>query len=346
MVDIRTPTVPTLAGCFSSDGYTHDAQCVVYNGPDVAHVGQEICFNSNEDTMTIVDVTNKSAPIQLSRTGYSGDGYTHQAWLTEDQRYLLVDDELDESNFGHNTYTYVWDVADLEAPLLLGHFTSPTPAIDHNQYVKNNVVFQANYRSGLRILRLDDLANAQLSQVGYFDIYPANDTANFNGAWSVYPYFPSGNVVVSGIEQGLFVLRPNLCTVPAVPTSLAATPNGDQQIDLSWSGSGTAGNQFAVERAPGGCGGTFETLAQGLAVASYSDTGASGGITYGYRAREQDATGLLLLRDVGLRRGGDDRRLHRAADLPRPHQRDERRGDLDAESILPGRRSRRSAPGR
>ncbi len=292
MVNIQNPTSPTFAGCFSSDGYTHDTQCLIYAGPDTEHLGQELCFNSNEDTLTIVNVDNKSAPVQISRTGYAGSGYTHQAWLTEDQRYLLVDDELDESHDGHNTYTYIWNVANLEAPQLLGHFTSPTLAIDHNQYVKGNFVFQANYRSGLRILRMDDLAAAQMSQVGYFDIYPSSDSANFNGAWSVYPYFPSGNIVVSGIEQGLFVLRPRLCTVPAVPTGLLAAPGGDHQIDLDWSGSGTAGGLFSVERAPGGCGGTFEPLVQGLTNPSYSDSSASGGITYGYRVREQDATGF------------------------------------------------------
>ena len=61
------PLQPQFVGCFSADGYTHDAQCVIYNGPDTAHVGKEICFASNEDTLTIVDVTNKSAPVMLSQ---------------------------------------------------------------------------------------------------------------------------------------------------------------------------------------------------------------------------------------------------------------------------------------
>lgn len=293
MVNIQSPEAPVFAGCFSADGYTHDTQCVVYAGPDSAHVGDEICFNSNEDTVTVVDVTDKAAPIQLSRTPYAGSGYTHQGWLTEDHRYFLVDDELDESSFGHNTYSYVWDVSNLEQPVLLGHFTSPTAAIDHNQYVRGSYVFQANYRSGLRVLRIDDAASAQLTQIGYFDVYPANDNANFNGAWSVYPYFESGIVVVSGIEQGLFVLRPtNLCEIPIDPTGLAATPNGDNRIDLAWTGSGTAGNTFDLERAFGGCGGTFETLATGLVSPAYSDTTPSGGVTYGYRVRERDDTGF------------------------------------------------------
>ena len=76
MINIQTPTNPASAGCFSGDGYTHDAQCVIYDGPDLDHKRKEICFNSNEDTLTIVDVTNKAGPVMLSRTGYSGSRYT------------------------------------------------------------------------------------------------------------------------------------------------------------------------------------------------------------------------------------------------------------------------------
>lgn len=210
MVDIRRPAAPSFAGCFSADGYTHDTQCVVYNGPDGVYGGKEICFNSNEDTVTIVDVTNKSRPVLLSRTGYAGSAYTHQGWLTEDLRYFLLDDELDEQNFGHRTRTRVWDVSDLDNPVLAEVFDGTTGAIDHNQYVKGGLSYQANYRAGLRIIDATDPATTTLSEVGYFDIYPADDAPEFNGAWSNYPFFASGVVVVSGIEQGLFVLRPTL----------------------------------------------------------------------------------------------------------------------------------------
>jgi choice-of-anchor B domain-containing protein len=295
MVNIQNPQSPTFAGCFSTHGYTHDTQCVVYAGPDTAHVGKEICFSSNgpSEQIGIVDVTNKNAPAVLSSTPYAGSSYPHQGWLTEDHRYFLLDDELDENDFGHNTRTRVWDVSNLELPQLLGHFSSPTPAIDHNQYVRGSYVFQANYRSGLRILRIDDAAQAQLTQVGFFDTYPANDNASFNGAWSVYPYFESGVVIVSSIGEGLFVLQPTgLCSVPTDPTNLAATPNGDNRIDLAWTGSGVSGNTFVVERALGGCGGTFEELTSGLVAPSFSDLTPSGGITYGYRVRERDSSGL------------------------------------------------------
>ncbi len=224
MVDINAPAAPLYAGCFSTDGYTHDAQCVIYNGPDEDYQGQEVCFNSNENTLTIVDVTSKFLPVQLSRTSYLGQRYTHQGWLTEDHAYFLLNDELDEMNNGHNTRTYIWDVQDLNAPVLLGSHLSTAAAIDHNLYVLGNYVYQANYRAGLRILELTDLAGATMTEVGYFDIYPLNNNASFNGAWSNYPYFESGTIIVSGIEQGLFVLRAtNVEEEPAVAIDLQKT---------------------------------------------------------------------------------------------------------------------------
>lgn len=217
MVNIQNPVVPAFAGCFSSDGYSHETQCVLYHGPDAAHANQEVCFNSNEDTLTIVDVTDKSVPVQLSRTGYAGRGYTHQGWLTEDHAHFLINDELDERNFSHNTRTYIWDVSNLDAPILMGFYEFGNPAVDHNLYIRGNHAYESNYRSGLRILDLSGIASASLSEVAFFDVYPADDSPNFNGTWSNYPFFNSGVVIVSGIEQGLFILRPVLAP-PSTPT--------------------------------------------------------------------------------------------------------------------------------
>ena len=227
MIDIRTPTSPTSAGCFSADGHTHDAQCVNYDGPDSDHQGMEICFNSNLDTLTIVDVTNKAAPAMLSRTGYRDSRYAHQGWLTEDQAYFLLDDERDEAYNRDvtNTRTYMWDVSDLDDPALIGFFESTTTSIDHNQYVKGNYTYQSNYQAGLRILDITDIANGNLSEEAFFDVYPGGDSPRLNGAWSNYPFFDSGIVIVSVIEQGLFILRPNF--VDGVNPALAsATVNG------------------------------------------------------------------------------------------------------------------------
>ncbi|MCL4267129.1 MAG: choice-of-anchor B family protein, partial [Anaerolineae bacterium] len=223
MVNIQNPTSPTNAGCFSADGYTHDVQCVIYNGPDVSHQGDEICFAYNEDTVTIVDVTNKAAPVQLSRTPYAGSAYTHQGWLTPDHRYILHDDELDEQSNGHNTRTYIWDAANLEAPILIGNYTAAVAAIDHNLYIKGNYAFEANYRSGLRILDITDVGTpVSITEAAFFDTYPENNNAAFDGAWSNYPYFDSGVVIISDIDRGLFIVRPTLASfnLTAAPTNL------------------------------------------------------------------------------------------------------------------------------
>ena len=292
MIDMHSPLAPTFAGCFSADGYTHDAQCINYDGPDTAFVGHEICFAANEDTVTIVDVSNKSNPLQLARVGYPGFGYTHQGWLTADRRYLLVDDELDEQNDGHNTRTYVWDLQSLTAPHLEFFHDGVTGAADHNLYVHEGYAYQSNYQSGLRILDLSAIDGGTLSEAGFFDTYPANDSANFNGTWSNYPYYESGVVGVSDINRGFFVLQPQLCRAPAAASGLLAQGNGDQRIDLAWTGSATPGATYAVDRILGGCGGsTSETIASGLTATSYSDLAASGQVTYGYRVRSVAASG-------------------------------------------------------
>ena len=207
MVDVSDPLAPTFAGCFSEDGYTHDAQCVIYSGPDPDYQGSSICVASNEDTVTFVDITDPAEPVLLSRAFYPSTAYTHQGWFTEDQRYFIADDEIDESTFQFNTRTLVFDASDLDSPQYVGAHLGPVPAIDHNLYVRGDLVFQANYRSGLRVLRIGDLSEAELTNEAFFDTYPGSDGRGYEGAWNVYPFFPSGNIIVSDRQRGLFVLR-------------------------------------------------------------------------------------------------------------------------------------------
>ncbi|HUF40195.1 MAG TPA: choice-of-anchor B family protein [Anaerolineales bacterium] len=209
-VNLQSPLAPTGAGCFSADGYTHDAQCVNYSGPDTDHQGKEICFASNGDTVTVVDVTDKSNSVILAKEDYPGFDYTHQAWITEDHTYLLLDDEGDEIKYGHKTRTRVWDISNLDNPVLIYFFDSAFNSIDHNLYILDGYAYQSNYTSGLQILDLSNIATGPLIRAGYFDTYIPNNNANFNGSWSNYPFFESGVVVVSDINSGLFILEPNL----------------------------------------------------------------------------------------------------------------------------------------
>lgn len=221
MIDVSNPRRPQDNGCVSEDGYTHDAQCVIYRGPQRDYQGREVCFNFNEDSLTLVDITNRASPRQLSRTTYKGATYTHQGWLaTSDQRYLLLDDELDEQKGtgpaadGHTT-TYIVDVSDLRNPIFTGVYKSPVKSIDHNQYIVDGISFQSNYGSGLRVVNVssivEDDSGAQFKEIGFFDVHPEDDAqggaVTFNGAWSVYPYFKSGHVLVNSIERGIYSVK-------------------------------------------------------------------------------------------------------------------------------------------
>jgi hypothetical protein len=235
-------------------------------------------------------VTDKGNPVTLSSTGYVGSSYTHQSWLTEDQKYLLLDDELDEWDGSHNARTYIFDVSDLDSPKPLGFHEHPLSVIDHNLYVHGNYVYQSDYEAGVRILRIDDLAATALTEVAFFDTYPNGDSPNFNGTWNNYRFAGSGVVIATGIDEGFFVLEPHLCTAPETPANLQASAGGDHVIDLSWDAAASGTASYRVERAQGGCKGTFRTIADQLSEASYSDVDASGQVTYGYRVTAFDGT--------------------------------------------------------
>jgi len=205
IIDITTPINPMFAGCHSTVS-THDTQCVDYQGPDADHLGSEICASSNEDHFEIVDVTTKSAPLTISSRTFPQLGYVHQGWLTDDHQFFLLGDELDELDFGVPTRTHVFNVSDLDAPVYIFAYEAATTSIDHNLYVAGNRVYQANYTTGLRILEFGNLANNEMMEVAFFDTYPASDATEFAGAWSVYPYLPSGTIIVSDTSNGLFIL--------------------------------------------------------------------------------------------------------------------------------------------
>lgn len=221
MLDVSNPSKPQFAGCVNQDGYVHDAQCIIYRGEDVSFQGHEICYNYNEDTLTIVDVTDKWNPVQLSRTPYMGNEYTHQGWIADSGfKMLLLNDEGDEvaavppaSN--QRTTTRIVNVTDITNPTFSGIYQSPVKAIDHNLYVIDGVAYQSNYNSGLRIIDVSsaergDFTGSEFREIGFFDCYPeddANPMVRFVGSWSVYPYFKSQILILNSIERGVFALK-------------------------------------------------------------------------------------------------------------------------------------------
>ena len=217
MVDINDPLNPVFAGCFAhpntgrrGTGNSHDTQCVIYHGPDEEYRGREICVNSNETALSVADVTDKDNPVAISSAAYPAIAYAHQGWLTEDHRYFYSNDELDEVNgLVEATRTLVWDLEDLDDPILLTEYYSDTQATDHNLYIRGNRLYMTNNRAGLRVLDISDPESPV--EVGHFDTTPwSADESGFDGTWSVYPYFESGTVVISSRREGLFIVKPRM----------------------------------------------------------------------------------------------------------------------------------------
>ena len=233
MVDIRNPKSPTFAGCYANDGYTHDVQCLTYTGPDQDHQGAEICFGSNGETFSIVDVSDKNVPVRLGKIfTYPQRSFVHQGWLNKDQAVFFLGDEADERNFGSNTRTLMIDVNDLDNPVFMGAHLHSTSVIDHNMYVKGNYLYQANYLGGLRVLQIDQSQGTSLTEVGYFDTVPEADSKTFDGAWNVYPFFDNDTIVVSDVSNGLFILRASL------PDDNATSAPLNGQISGIWTSEG------------------------------------------------------------------------------------------------------------
>ena len=207
MINIDDPKNPEFIGCSAvQERGIHDTQCVIYRGPDERYQGREICFNSRGRNFQIEDVTDKDNPVNVSSPSSPNPAYIHQGWLTEDHRYFFQDDEADViAGNAETTRTLIWDVSDLEDPVLVREFMGSMPASAHNLYIRDDLMYQANYLYGLHVLDISDPENPR--EVGYFDTAPYKEGSGFGGAWSNYPFFPSGTVIVTSMQEGLFVLK-------------------------------------------------------------------------------------------------------------------------------------------
>lgn len=216
-LDDPTSLVSVYKPANNRSQYTHDAssmvitderkdnQCV--NGSDHC----EVMFDFNENNFQLWDKTQNSTPAKLSTTSYSNASYVHSGWYTEDKLLMLVHDELDEQDFDLNTTLRLFDITDLTAPSLLSIWTGDTRAIDHNGYVRGNRYYMSNYERGVTVLDITD--PTQPLEAGFFDTYPISDNSSFHGAWGVYPFLPSGNILVSDINSGLYILKDNTLDV-------------------------------------------------------------------------------------------------------------------------------------
>ncbi|MSR69165.1 MAG: choice-of-anchor B family protein [Phycisphaerales bacterium] len=215
---LANPAVPTYVGAWSAK-YTHDG--AVFTWPTGPYAGREIllaCGGLNggqtETGLDILDITDKANIVVIGRATYPNAAYCHQGWISPDYKYFYINDEIDEANFGVLCQTKIIDIQNLAAPFLAGTYSNGQVSVDHNLYIKGNDLFASNYKSGLRIYDITNRTSP--SERAWFDTYPTENATGYAGLWSNYPYFPSGTVIGSDIQRGLFVW-----TVGAAPLTIA-----------------------------------------------------------------------------------------------------------------------------
>lgn len=210
IVDVSDPSNPTLAGSWDEHD-VHDAQAVVYAGPDEDHVGRELVFAfCGSAGLRIVDVEDKLDCQTVSALQDTSWEYVHQGWLSEDHRFLFMNDEKDEiEGVAPLTRTWVMDVQDVDNPVVVGFHEGTLGVTDHNLYTRGNAIYAANYYAGIQVFDIVDPSNATLEMTSFFDTNPFSDQVGFGGgAWSVYPYFESGNIAIS-TQSHFFMVRPS-----------------------------------------------------------------------------------------------------------------------------------------
>jgi choice-of-anchor B domain-containing protein len=180
-----------------------DTQCINAGSSDHC----DVLFDFNESTIDVWDLTLPASPQRISQVPYANSGYTHSGWPSEDQQFLFVQDELDERDRGLSTTLRVFSIANLASPSLAGSWTGPTRAIDHNGFVRGNRYYMSNYSRGLSIFDISNASSPAL--VGRFDTYPASDGGGFPGNWGAYPFLPSGNIALSDIDSGFYLVADN-----------------------------------------------------------------------------------------------------------------------------------------
>jgi len=211
--DLDDPAAPRLVtDAPPGTGYMHDSTSLLLTDNRTAQCDQghnpcEVLVDFNETSVDLWDVTDKASPVQLSSTTYNDVRYTHSGWPTVDQRAIIVHDELDELRIGRNTQIYVLEIDDLRSPVMRIRTVGTTTTTDHNGYTVGNRYYVAHYRRGLVVYDISTPTNMQ--ELGFLDTFPtpAENVAGTIGAWGVYPFLPSGSILVSDMENGLFIAR-------------------------------------------------------------------------------------------------------------------------------------------
>ncbi len=176
------------ASTVGTGGYVHDA-----------FARNDTVYCNAGDGLYVVDFS--SSPILLaSLTSYPDLGYNHSGWLSEDGSIYAMGDET------HGKKMKILDVSNLNSIQFLDTVgvNGDNNAILHNQIITGNYVYVAYYYNGVFVYDISNPSSPVL--VGFYDTSSELNYRSFKGAWGVYPFLPSGNLLVSDMQEGLFVM--------------------------------------------------------------------------------------------------------------------------------------------
>ncbi|MCW8106923.1 choice-of-anchor B family protein [Alteromonas ponticola] len=256
---LSTPSKPTAAyrnEIASRTDYSHDVSGFFVTDERAredckgsSSISCSVILDFNEESVRLWDTSNPQIPWQIGETTYPNLAYTHSGWPSEDNQYLFVHDEMDESSLSLNTAVYVFDISDLTVPNLVTTWEGDTRAIDHNGYAKGNRYYFSNYERGLTVLDISDPTSP--AEIGSFDTFPSSDNAAFNGAWGVYPFLPSDIVLVSDIQGGLYIFRDDTSvdaptTVGFTETEITVQPGETVQLPVQRQGAANINVDYRI----------------------------------------------------------------------------------------------------
>ena len=201
---LANPTNPTLLRFLDSDYPSISSVHDMWVQNDTVFAS---CGNDGLHIYHFDDTQNKFFEL-ASYTGYIQAGYNHSSFRTADKKTLVFCDEVPT-----NTVVKILDVSNLSNLTLLDTIKSNQGATPHNPYiVGNDYCFVAYYQDGLYVFNISNPNNVFVA--GYFDTHYQNGVNNgfpgsptpYMGAWAADPFLPSGNVLVSDMQNGLFIL--------------------------------------------------------------------------------------------------------------------------------------------
>lgn len=201
MYDITDPTSPTVIK-------EYDAQLFPWGNVHDLYVRNDTAYlNSEQNGLFIVDFSDPEKPNVLAQfTNYPFMGYNHSGWLSADgNKYVMADethgmplkylDMSDLSNISIDNYLF----PEMSFPI------QDTNAIPHNPIIRDDYVFSSYYYDGIYIWDMNDPQKPVLA--AFYDTYPAANVGFYHGAWGVYPFLPSGLILASDMQTGLYVFE-------------------------------------------------------------------------------------------------------------------------------------------